>query len=362
MKRFWTIAALAVLATGCLGPARRRPLPPAAGQPAAVAVSTAGVSAEVLASSFTLLCTGDVMLAHRFVPFLKEHGPDYPFARLAPVLEGADVMFLNLEVPVGVTSEKFVKKYNFLMAPRDIQALVRLKPRLVAGLANNHILDQGPVALAETFLALDHQGIARCGAGRNLAEARTPAWLRVNNSSAAFLAYSHTQPEEFYAGLRRPGTAFADEAAVRRDVAAAKAQGARVIVAFHWGKEYSPEVFPHQVRLARAAVESGADLVVGHHAHTVQGSEIYQGKPIVYGLGNFIFGTANDKAKGAVLRVFFQGAAASLELVPLEVNNFKTKFQTQPFAGRALRDALEEVAGLSPSIPWRAEEDRLVWP
>lgn len=369
MKRIVAAAALALWSGGCLGPGagRRADMPPVRSVvPDADAGATAGAPLprgfDVNASSFTLLCAGDVMLAHRFAPVIQERGAAYPFAGLAPVLSGADVLFFNLEVPVGTTSEKFPKKYNFLMKPAHLEALTRLKPRLVAGLANNHILDQGPAALGETFLSLDHQGVARCGAGRNLTEARTPAWIDVKGTTVAFLAYSHTQPEEFYAGARRPGTAFADERFVRADVAAAKAAGARVVVAFHWGQEYSPEVFPHQRELAHAAVDAGADLVVGHHAHTVQGSEIYGGTPIVYGLGNFAFGTANDRAKGAALRVLFQGGVVGLELIPLNVDNFKTDFQTRPLEGEALEEALEDVSGFSPSIPWRMEADRLVWP
>ena len=118
----------------------------------APAVSTAPVPVEIANSTFTLLCTGDVMPAHRLAAVMKEEGVDYPFARLGPVLEGMDVMFFNLEVPVGTTSVPFPKKYNFLMRPAHIQGLTHLRPRLVAGLANNHILDQGPAALAETGL------------------------------------------------------------------------------------------------------------------------------------------------------------------------------------------------------------------
>jgi poly-gamma-glutamate capsule biosynthesis protein CapA/YwtB (metallophosphatase superfamily) len=95
----------------------------------------------------------------------------------------------------------------------------------------------------------------------------------------------------------------------------------------------------------------------------VQGSELIDGKPVVYGLGNFIFGTANEKATGALLRAGLSGGKIRLELTPLDVNNFTTSFQTRPFPeGPALDKALEKLQSLRPSLPWRREGDRLVWP
>jgi poly-gamma-glutamate synthesis protein (capsule biosynthesis protein) len=303
------------------------------------------------------------MPGHRLAPFIEREGPSYPWARLGSLLSGADVLFFNLEVPIGATTDPFPKKYNFLLSPSDAETLRSAGVRPVAALANNHILDNGPAALAETFRTLDRMGVPRCGAGRDLAEARTPAVIVVGSTTIAFLAYSHTLPDEFYAGPGRPGTAFADPAAVRQYVAAARARARTVVVAFHWGTEYDPTVFEHQKELARAAVEAGADLVVGHHAHTVQGSELVDGKPVVYGLGNFIFGTANEKAKGALLVVRLSKGKIRLELIPLDVNNFRTSFQTGPFTkGPGLDKALDGLQSLRPSLPWRREGDRLVWP
>jgi poly-gamma-glutamate synthesis protein (capsule biosynthesis protein) len=358
-----TAVAAALLAAGCAGlPVTQSSLLTPTTADASASTTTATLSLpEISTRAVTIICTGDIMPAHRLTPLLRQNGPVFPWKNIRPVISDADIIFFNLEVPIGVTSTPFPKKYNFLMAPRDTKTLFESGARPVAGLANNHILDQGEEAFDETLLALDHQSIHRCGGGRSASDARRPAFVSVDGTTVAFLAYSHTQPEEFYAGKSSPGTAFASEASVREDVAAARARADHVVVSFHWGTEYDPTVKPHQRELARAAVQAGADVVVGHHAHTPQGSELIDGKPVVYGLGNFIFGTANEKAKGAVLRVTFVGNSVHLELTPIDVNNMTTGFQSRPFAGYALEAALDDLGGLKPSLPWKKENGRLVW-
>jgi poly-gamma-glutamate synthesis protein (capsule biosynthesis protein) len=233
---------------------------------------------------------------------------------------------------------------------------------VVAGLANNHTLDHGAPALEETLVILDKLGVHRCGAGRTLAEARRPAFAIVNGSTVAFLAYSYAEPHEFYAKADKPGTSPVNFDAVRQDVARAKRAAKWVVVSVHWGMEYDTTVFGYQPELARIAIDAGADLVVGHHAHTIQGSDVYKGKPIVYGLGNFAFGTANAKAKGAVLKAIFTDGGTRLELLPVDQNNFRTDFQPRLFRGAALAEALTDVQRLTPSLPWRRQGDRLVYP
>jgi poly-gamma-glutamate synthesis protein (capsule biosynthesis protein) len=354
------------LAAGCIH--RPRPPEPSASETPNVFSLTVSTAAPVRASTApavaVVVCAGDTNPGLNMAPLLKEQGPAYPYVSVAPFLAGADVMFLNLETPVGTKKKPFPKKYNFL-APPETAAMLTASgvPRVVAGLANNHTLDHGAPALEQTLKILDRLHVKRCGAGRDLAEARKPVFLTVNGSTVAFLAYSWAEPHEFYAGPKKPGTSPVIFTNVREDVAAAKAKARWVIVAVHWGMEYDATVFDYQPTLARIAVDAGADLVVGHHAHTIQGSDVYKGKPIVYGLGNFAFGTANAKAKGAVLKAsFLSDGGTRLEIVPVDQNNFRTDYQPRLFQGAELDQALEDVRRLAPSLPWRREGDRLVWP
>src|SRR5262249_32026446 len=158
---------------------------------------------------------------------------------------------------------------------------------------------------------LDHSKIPHFGAGRNLSEARKPAIVTVASTRVAFLGYlflgdHNIEPPQVLATDSSPGVAgtFRDENAMTRmlvdDIRAAQSNADLVILFFHWGREGHHEAEPYQVRLAQTAVSAGASLVLGSHPHVLQGMEIRDGVPVIYSLGNLVFGgNWNPKPKEA---------------------------------------------------------------
>ena len=241
------------------------------------------------------MAVGDVMLARSIGDRILAGGPAVPFAGVASTLAEADLLVVNLECAISERGEPQPKGYTFRapLAAADSLALAGVD---VVGLANNHALDYGPEALADTFQLLSERGIAYTGAGSSQEAARAPAVIERNGLRLAFLGYVDVPVESggfdtrsWTAGLDSPGVAWAVPEHVAADVAAARALADVVIVLFHFGLESRAEVTDLQRALAHAAIEAGASLVIGSHPHVLQGVEQYGGGLIVYSLGNFVF-------------------------------------------------------------------------
>ncbi|MFC1545295.1 CapA family protein [Gemmatimonadota bacterium] len=274
--------------------------------------------------------TGDIMLGSWLIDVLKEQGADYPYGEVLPILQSTDLLVGNLESPflsdtTGVARAE--KTYTFAVPPVIAETLTAGGFDLV-GLANNHILDFGQSGLFETWSVLDSLGIAHTGTGRTKVEAHQHTTIERLGRRVAFLAYSHTFPEEFWATADRPGTAHASDEGLAREVKRAGEDADLVVVMFHWGGELLEEPRDYQRILAHIAVDNGADLIIGHHPHTIQPLEWYRGRLIAYSLGNFVFGSFTSTAKGAVLLVRFTGGrTAGADLYPIDVNNIRREFR-----------------------------------
>jgi Bacterial capsule synthesis protein PGA_cap len=172
---------------------------------------------------------------------------------------------------------------------------LRLLPILEQGgidgvtLGNNHILDAGTSGLRETIVHLEDAGIAHAGAGMDLAEARQPMIFDLGETEVGVLSYLGVPSYDWaWATETAPGTAPLLADIVKEDVRRLQSEVDLVVVMPHWGKEYIATPEPWQVDLAHAAVDAGADLIIGGHAHWPKGIEVYEGKPIFYGVGNFL--------------------------------------------------------------------------
>ena len=177
------------------------------------------------------------------------------------------------------------------------------------GIANNHIRDAGGIGILQTIANLRERGIAASGAGKNLAAARKPAILITHGIKVAFLAYD-TIAKAYAASPTRAGSVQMSSSALRSDIAAARKAGAQVVIVFpHWGTEYDRTPFAGQQALAHAAIDAGADLVIGNHAHWAGAVEVYDGKPIWYALGNFVFDQtwSIPTMEGITLELTFRG-------------------------------------------------------
>src|SRR4051794_39541364 len=261
--------------------------------------------------AITLAAVGDV-LVDRPAP---ETALRFVRERLA-----ADVGFGNCEGPYSDTEERNTSSWGWVLStPRSIGALAGFD---VMSVANNHIMDAGYRGLSDTLAGLRAQGVAPVGAGQDLAEARAPVFLERDGLTTGFLAYTTVYAPGFKAWSSRPGcntveghTVYRSElgqpgtrpqvqtfvdphakAGVMADVAAARERCDALVVSMHWGIHNLPaELADYEPELGRAVVDAGADLVLGHHQHIVKGVEVYRGKPILYGLGNFLFDTSTEK-------------------------------------------------------------------
>jgi hypothetical protein len=204
-------------------------------------------------------------------------------------LRGADLTLANLENPV-------VRNAVWHPDATTFTGELRLLPILEQGgidgvtLGNNHILDAGVPGLRETMAHLEEAGIAYAGAGMDLAEAREPMIFDVGETKVGVLSYQGVPSYDWaWATRTAPGTAPLKTSIMRQDIERLRSEADLVVVSPHWGKEYIATPEQWQVDFAHAAVDAGADIFVGGHAHWPKGIEVYRGKPIFYGVGNFLF-------------------------------------------------------------------------
>ena len=214
--------------------------------------------------------------------------------RVAP-----DARIVNLETAVTTRGEPWPGKgIHYRMAPANLPCLT------AAGLdccvlANNHVMDWGAAGLDDTLAALRAAGLRSAGAGRDEAEARTPAAIGHRQAGRvlvfAFASETSGVPREWAAGPGRPGvnlledlSARSGEAAAPR-IAAERRSGDIVVASVHWGGNWGYDVSDEQRSFAHALIDGrGADVVHGHSSHHPKGIEIYRGRPILYGCGDLI--------------------------------------------------------------------------
>lgn len=235
------------------------------------------------------------------------HGPvplpvpfSWPWGDSLQVLEDTapDVRVINLETSV-TTSAEFAagKDVHYRMHPRNVAVLAPAKPD-VCVLANNHVLDFGRRGLTETLRTLDAAGYHVAGAGENAEQAAQPAVVTVGDSTRVLVfAYgvaSSGIPPGWAADGKCSGVHYLphvgeDTAAkVAADVRAGRRPGDVVIVSLHWGANWVDEVPEEHIHFAHALVDAGVDVVHGHSCHHPLPIEIYRGRLILYGCGDFI--------------------------------------------------------------------------
>ena len=259
------------------------------------------------AAALTLMLVGDLIL--------DEPDPDSFFHPARRILRQADLLIGHVEVPH--TRRGRENTSDVPAPPSDPDNLAALKRAgfHVATLAGNHISDAGPDGIEDTIAALSGLDIATTGAGMNLEQAREPAIVTRQGLRVGTLSYNCVGPRDSWAGEKRPGCAYVqvithyelDHAspggppriytfaepdstdALLADVGKLRREVDVLIVALHKGIGHTPAALAMYERpLARAAVDAGADIVVGHHAHILRGIEMYKGRPIYHGLGNFV--------------------------------------------------------------------------
>ena len=292
------------------------------------------------AATWTLFAGGDILLdrgVYKTV-VIEGKGPDFPFdggtaeitsrvccssfgwevprtkrtgnaGAFRNLIERADLAIANFENPAPNRVRWHTKGTIFSADPALIEGLANAGIDYVS-LANNHIRDAGGTGILQTIANIRNHDIEVSGAGKDLTAARKPATLEARGVTVAVLAYDAIAGY-YHATRNKIGSAPLSASIVRADVKAARAAGADLVIVFpHWGTEYRSKPFAAQQKLARMIVDSGADMVIGNHAHWAAAMEVYNGKPIWYALGNFVFDQtwSEPTMEGITLELTFRGA------------------------------------------------------
>jgi gamma-polyglutamate biosynthesis protein CapA len=232
------------------------------------------------------------------------------FEQVKELLRGHDIVFGNLETVLsddGLDSANF---HSMHMRGRaaDVNQLTRAGFN-VLNVANNHILQHGERAFAETLDLLNANGILPVGVATPDRRNCQPARLHVRGTEVVFLGYAF-ESDKYYRGT--PLYAQAELPAITDAIRHVKTRDNVVICSFHWGLEFISYPSREQIALARSAIDAGCDLILGHHPHVLNGYERYKGKYVFYSLGNFVFDQLwNDDCT--------MGMAVKLRLSPREL-------------------------------------------
>ncbi|MCX7983551.1 MAG: CapA family protein [Bacteroidetes bacterium] len=272
-------------------------------------------------SELTILFGGDMTLAHRFEQYVGSR-LEYPFSDWHTI-GSYDCMMVNLENPITLTNENIEKPYTFKMHPRYLQLLKQARISVVS-CANNHIGDYGRRGIEETMRWLDVAGIASVGVG-TVEKVREPYILFKKGKRIGFLAYGSNGIH--IATKNNVGTLPVERSTIVQDVKRAKPRVDFLVVSLHWGNENEHYPTEHQRNLARSIIDAGADLIIGHHPHVLQGYEKYKHGLICYSLGNFLFGgngfCANSET--VVLKVTIYGASWDYSFEPVTITQWKPR-------------------------------------
>jgi hypothetical protein len=243
--------------------------------------------------------TGDVLLDPGQLGVLAQ-GFDAPWSRVRELFTNDDLSVVNLECSPGTGGLAEDKEFTF-RCPRGFEAMHEAGVD-VANLGNNHAGDFGKDPLIAGMEALRHAGVATVGAGRNASEANEPAIFELRGKRIAVLGFGGVVPSPTWIARTGPGVADGyDVASMAAAVRAAKTRADHVIVTLHWGAELKTEPFADDVARAQTMIDAGADAIFGHHAHVLQPLRFYKGRPIFYGLGNFVWPRGGPTAVGQVV-------------------------------------------------------------
>ncbi len=312
------LAGLAGL-TGCLGAAPRGGRGP---------LDAGGVDARV---GFV----GDVMLGRSVTDRWAGDDPVGVWGATLERLARLDGLVANLECCLSDRGQRWPdKSYYFRADPAFAVPALRAAGLSVAGLANNHTLDFGTTALADTRAHLGDAGVAAAGAGPDRSAAVEPAVVEAGGLTVATVAFTDQWPS-YAAGEGQPGTAYAPldptVASTRRLVGGALDRAREtdpdpdlVVASLHWGPNWETEPDTTQEAFARWLVDRGADVVHGHSAHVLQGVEVYRGRPILYDCGDFVDDYVHkeglhNKRSALFELVVRDGTLDRLRLVPVEI-------------------------------------------
>lgn len=291
---------------------------------------------------------GDVMFGRTVESRIRQHGGEWPLALIASTLTNNDITVVNLESPFREVAAQTARDSLVLRGDPAGIASLQVSGVDVVSLANNHITDMGVTGLRDTFSLLSGAGIAYAGAGERAEDAEQAVIIERRGMKVGFLSYTYG------VNVASRGVYYQTVQAdvMEKQVQELKKQADAVIVLCHCGTEYAAKPTQSQVAFARAAVTAGASAYIGHHPHVPQPVEIYQGRPIIYSLGNLVFDQqpGGNRDRSALARLTLTGAAPTvLELLPYQIYSYgQPRLATEMASKRAVWELFSLPAGRWP--------------
>ncbi|MBQ3689535.1 MAG: CapA family protein [Bacteroidales bacterium] len=272
-------------------------------------------------SQVEIILTGDVLLDRGLRPMVEKFGTEYIFKDVSKVFKEADFVLINLEGPITDTVSPVNKKYIFRFDSKTAEGLKKSGVTHCL-LANNHTVDQGCSGLRNTIKNLEKAGLKYSGIGYNKEQRLKPMILEKNGIEIAVFNCCLLKIENWISNDNNLNITAEDftflEAAVQNFKS--KNPKTHILCVLHWGYEFrdKPEFF--QRIQAQRLISAGADIIIGHHPHVVQTTELINSKLVVYSLGNFVFDQKNPKGRKAqIAKLNFSKDSIKYELIDIDI-------------------------------------------
>jgi len=284
----------------------------------------------------TLFAAGDIMLGRYVEALMDKNGYNYPFEKISSLLESADYVVGNLEGPIVTNhTQTPTGSLSFSFSNKVAGALKDNYINLVT-LANNHTLDRGTSGFQQTREYLSEAGVDTFG---HPAEINEDFMFSKNlgGHGLRFIGFNVTRSD------------FNQDQALQLVSDVSSDQNSIVIISLHWGNEYQTSSNQRQQDLAHALIDSGADLILGHHPHVTQELELYQDRLVVYSLGNFIFDQyfSEETQRGLLLGITLKENAIEYLLFPITSSKSQPELMNDEATGQWLEDLASKSRGLS---------------
>ena len=288
----------------------------------------------------SVVTVGDITVGSSLTPIIDRNDIEILFAGTVHLIKSADIAVTTLNTSISDRGEP----------QHGVTHPLRAVPSLARGIANAgftavslstpHIMDFGAEALEDTIVLLNWYQVKTAGAGLTPGTIYEPAWLNVKTTQIAFLAYAYG--DQFGSDCDN-SVARAVYSDIMQSVKSVARRAGLVVVSIHWGKaRHTQAVSKRQRFFAHGLIDVGADLVLCQRLHTLQGIEIYKGKPVVYSLADFIYETYDKQYSQVVIPkvTFANRVLKSIELTPIWVDNPDAKYQPQVLSGDDAQEAL----------------------
>lgn len=317
-------------------------------------------------AKFTATMVGDMMFGRNVQKVVDSKGYDFLFRHVKPYLMASDYNTGNFENPILLRDEseyELPDKSIYLHAQPDVAPFLSSINFTTVNLANNHLMDYDVAGLNDTIDTFNATETAAIGGGLNKYQSGQIHYADYNGYTVATIGTTDVGYQWGFSTNHQAGANKTRLTDLLPIVKEAQAGADLVIVHSHWGVEYDSSPNPRQKEIGRALVDAGADIIVGHHSHTLQPVEIYKGKVIFYSLGNFVFDQGWTKTKDSVLAQFKikEDGSQVIELTPMKVNEASPSPLKGPLAGIEFNRMTKLLTkDLDEDVNWTTEDGKII--